>query len=374
MLSVSKDCVLEDAYEPSNRLTYAAVGQTDFPSSEYFISKFKIPPSNFSTNGNHFFDKSFWFWLQDNIGDLTLIWTTNGLGNKKEYTSSCIFESSSRKLLFKIAKENELKSFGSTNLFMVMYFADRSLIEDIFSVFPRFHIKNVVNKASNINLVVQQGDNLNTNRYPVKIKDLDVELNYGSGFIPVYNKIIKALNTKNNKGIILFHGTPGTGKTSLIKYISKKIKKEMIFVPPSMAEAISAPNFIPFLMNHSNSVLVIEDAERILMDRNQYGSNQGVSNILNLSDGILGDCLNIQVIATFNTSLKDIDSALLRKGRLIAEHEFKELSVEHSNKLLQHLGKSYVTTKPMTLTNIYNIEEEEFKSTQERRAVGFNTK
>ena len=69
-------------------------------------------------------------------------------------------------------------------------------------------------------------------------------------------------------------------------------------------------------MKHKNSVLVIEDAERVISDRQGHGSSAGVSNILNLTDGILGDCLNIQIIATFNMARERIDSALLRKGRL----------------------------------------------------------
>jgi hypothetical protein len=52
-----------------------------------------------------------------------------------------------------------------------------------------------------------------------------------------------------------------------------------------------------------------------------------------------------------------IDSALLRKGRLIAEHKFDALSVEDTNRLLEHLGKEPNATKPMTLTEIYNLEE-----------------
>ena len=63
-----------------------------------------------------------------------------------------------------------------------------------------------------------------------------------------------------------------------------------------------------------SKILIIEDAERVISDRESNGSPAGVSNILNLTDGILGDCLNIQVIATFNMKREKIDQALLRKG------------------------------------------------------------
>jgi ATP-dependent 26S proteasome regulatory subunit len=119
--------------------------------------------------------------------------------------------------------------------------------------------------------------------------------------------------------------------------------------------------------------LIIEDAEKIVFDRESGGSSrQGVSSILNMTDGILGDCLSIQIIATFNTSRDKIDKALLRKGRLIAEWKFGELSVDDSNKLLSSLSKEHTTKVPMTLTDIYNFDEEVNVVQEERRSIGFS--
>ena len=56
--------------------------------------------------------------------------------------------------------------------------------------------------------------------------------------------------------------------------------------------------------------------------------NAGLVNILNISDGLLSDELCIKFICTFNAPLKDIDEALLRKGRLAARYEFKDLTTD----------------------------------------------
>jgi SpoVK/Ycf46/Vps4 family AAA+-type ATPase len=219
-------------------------------------------------------------------------------------------------------------------------------------------------KKSSINLIKSEMGHLDTEEYDLIVPDMDLELNYGSEFIKVHNVIIDRLNRNNDKGIILLHGEPGTGKTSYIKYLTKLIKdKDILFIPPSMAEMLSEPSIIPFLMDQRNTVLIIEDAERVISDREGNGSPAGVSNILNLTDGILADCLNIQVIATFNMKRERIDQALLRKGRLIAEHKFEKLSTEETNKLLKHLGKSQEVTEAMSLADIYNIDVELFKST-----------
>ena len=76
------------------------------------------------------------------------------------------------------------------------------------------------------------------------------------------------------------------------------------------------------MMKYPDSVLIIEDAEKVVRNRNGNGNETAVSNLLNLSDGILGDCLKTQIVATFNTERQLIDKALLRKGRLIAEYKF----------------------------------------------------
>jgi len=142
-----------------------------------------------------------------------------------------------------------------------------------------------------------------------------------------------------------------------------------------MAEGITAPNFLPFLLENKNCILVIEDAEKVIGTRESNDTNNGVSNILNMTDGILGDCLNIQIIATLNTTKEKIDPALLRKGRLIADYEFKELPIEKVKKLFEVLKIKEEVKKPLTLTEIYNYEDEE-NSTEKKdppRRIGFGT-
>jgi hypothetical protein len=226
-------------------------------------------------------------------------------------------------------------------------------------------------KKCNIQLVKSEMGHLDTEEYDLYVPPMDLELNYGDSFKKVHDTIVKKLNENNGKGIILLHGDPGTGKTSYIKHLTSLIKeKDILFIPPSMAEMLSEPSIIPFLMDHKNSILIIEDAERVISDREGNGSPAGVSNILNLTDGILGDCLSIQIVATFNMKKEKIDQALLRKGRLIAEHKFEKLSIEDSNKLLKHLEKDHEVSESMSLADIYNIDVELIKTTNKSK-IGF---
>lgn len=69
--------------------------------------------------------------------------------------------------------------------------------------------------------------------------------------------------------------------------------------------------------------------------------------MLNLTDGIIGEALNIKFICTFNCPLSQIDKAVLREGRLKLIYNFKKLSLEKTKNLLPS------ATEEMTLSQIY---------------------
>ena len=116
---------------------------------------------------------------------------------------------------------------------------------------------------------------------------------------------------------------------------------------------------------------MIEDAENIVVDREKDGSSP-VSALLNISDGLLSDCLNIQIVCSFNTPLSKVDSALLRKGRLIAKYEFTELEIKKAQQLSNKLGFTSTINSDMTLTAIYNQEDKDF-APNNKCPIGFTT-
>lgn len=220
-----------------------------------------------------------------------------------------------------------------------------------------------------INLIVQSRNSLELKAMEIKRTKLDLDLFYEDDFKAVDEVIRKRLGRKNDKGIVLLHGLPGTGKTTYLRYLVGKIKKRVLFLSPSVAGNLMNPDFIELLIDNPDTVLIIEDAENIIMDR-RYNSSSSVSNLLNISDGLLADFLNVQLICTFNSALTTIDNALLRKGRLIARYEFGKLGIEKAKKLSTHLGFDKAVHQPMTIAEIANPNEQQEPSTQVQ-VIGF---
>jgi len=224
-------------------------------------------------------------------------------------------------------------------------------------------------QLSHINLIVHTKYGLETKSLSLHKPKLKIDDNYNDDFTEVNQIIMKRLTTENDKGLVLLHGKPGTGKTSYIRYLATSVTKNIIFLPPNMASAITNPELISLLIDNPNSIFVIEDAEQIISAR-ESNENSPVSALLNLADGLLSDCLNIQIICSFNTDISKVDNALLRKGRLIAKYEFRELEPVKANALSEKLGFKTHFERPVPLTEIYNQTEKEFREIKKKR-IGF---
>lgn len=228
-----------------------------------------------------------------------------------------------------------------------------------------------VNSESEIGIILATGNELRIKRVKLEPVKVNVEINYGEKFLEKHNIILDKINNRRG-GLFIFSGAPGTGKSNYIKYLAQNSKRLFVFIPISMVESLVSPDLIGLLLDNPDAVLILEDAEKAVIDREQSNNPSLVSTLLNLSDGILTNMLGTSIIVTFNTDRNLIDKALLRKGRLFVEHSFNELSSEEANKVAQILGKNIKFDKCTSLGEIYNYEEQTFHKEKETKSIGFS--
>jgi hypothetical protein len=218
-----------------------------------------------------------------------------------------------------------------------------------------------------------------------KISDIKyLDLHYGEGFEDWHKALLKRLKVET-KGLVLLHGKTGTGKSYYVRQLLKDLsqtEKNILYFPPVLVSSITDPSFINFISSWAmetdkKGILLIEDAEPLLESRDA-GRNMGITNLLNLTDGLLNDILGIQIIATFNVELRKIDDALLRQERLIARKEFTTLPLDQATKLVEKLKiDKCKLKKDMTLADIYAIKKQseilEHSIQKETNTVGFKT-
>ena len=240
----------------------------------------------------------------------------------------------------------------------------KGLVQSVLEWLPQQERKP---KTASIDLVAYDSHYYTINS-KIKRTEVNFDTHYNDDIKDMYKELLTFLNERES-GLAVLHGCMGSGKTTFIKNMISSMDKQFILVTNTIAAHMAEPEFIAFMMENKDSVFILEDCEQILMNREENRFGGAISNILNMSDGLMSDIFNIKFICTFNTDIKNIDEALLRPGRCFVNYEFKPLSKDKSAKLLESLGHKVDVQKDMTLAEIYNYDPNTVITTKKK--VGF---
>ena len=187
--------------------------------------------------------------------------------------------------------------------------------------------------------------------------------NYSADVVKGYKHVTTCLSSKDPCGrLVLFQGAPGTGKSYMIRSLVSSVDSTFIVVGSNMIADLSGPSILPILLGLSKQdgnpiTFILEDADVALSDRKANGMTQ-LSGLLNLGDGLLGELLDIRIVATTNAGTLELDKAITRPGRLCQHVSFDVLSADDSNSLYSKLIGTPGTKKvrkPRTLAEVYRL-------------------
>lgn len=282
----------------------------------------------------------------------------------KDFPYEYLFKSSSKKLIVWVSLQHD-----ELEVLFLYDLADLEIEQWVIDVSQKIRTRFGDAKTS-VFKVLSRNQNHVFFTEDIKIDTLSVDISkhYNDDFKEV-DEIISNSLTEDRAGLILLHGIPGTGKTSYIKHLITQVDHtSFIFIQNEFINELLHPDFMSFLLHNRNAVLIIEDAEKVITSRDYTNESSVVSTILQLTDGLFSDYLNIKIICTFNTSMDKIDKALLRKGRMIAYYEFGPLSANKAAELLQALNHE-PPSDAMTLADIFNYSTRQFGETTKK--IGF---
>lgn len=138
-------------------------------------------------------------------------------------------------------------------------------------------------------------------------------------------------------GLTILEGPPGTGKTSLVSELLRRLRETHLFyvLPVNNDATLTSPDWMSCWQAQNRihpdrvKVVVMEDAERVLLNR--HGSERdAVAAVLNIADGLIGRMLKVHLLCSVNARLEQLDPAIQRPGRLMNYRRFTPIPRERA--------------------------------------------
>jgi len=253
-------------------------------------------------------------------------------------------------------------SYLRNRIWVYLFTKDREEAESFLKLVT---IPKISKKKRNMySFLVKSENGIDERKLMFDSQRIDLKKNYNDD-LP-WNEL-KEFVRSGKEGLAILYGPAGTGKTTLLKkLIQENPKKEFILINSKDLENPDSEGYLEYFLENKNRIFILEDCEKLLLSRNQGGGSNQLVTILNMADGLLGSTLKTKFICTFNTDLRNIDEALLRKGRMRLKYYVGPLCLEKT----RILANDVTIQKEMTLAEIYNQEENDFSKTSQKR-IGF---
>jgi hypothetical protein len=175
--------------------------------------------------------------------------------------------------------------------------------------------------------------------------------------------------------LVLWHGEPGTGKTHALRALAWEWREWCSFhyiTDPEIFFGGSPKYMLDVLLDDEDAsgwrLLILEDTGELLALDAKHRMGQGLSRLLNVVDGLIGQGLHVLVLVTTNETLRSLHPAVARPGRCVSQIEFVPFPPEEADEWLERHGRTG-DGSARTLASLFGRPEA--GEQPERRRVGF---
>lgn len=179
--------------------------------------------------------------------------------------------------------------------------------------------------------------------------------------------------------LLLWHGPPGTGKTHALRALARAWRgwaavhyvtdpERFLAVPGYLMQVATAKDDD----DRAVQVIVLEDAGELMSAGARTEVGQGLSRVLNLADGLLGQGVPCVLLITTNEPVGRLHPAVRRPGRCWAEVDFPVFPAEEATAWLARRGVSRSLRAPATLAELYAMVEGRTLETVASPGFGFS--